>query len=174
MKTKRCSGCKETKPVSEFSKKRSAKDGLNSHCKNCRSEKSRRYYEANKEKVAERVRRYREVNKEKVAERNRKYREANKDKIAEKHRRWRVKNKRQQRRTSSRFMEECNARALEMAHRQGLPWEDWEDKFVLEDNGLTNYQKAVKLGRSYRSVGNRRCRLREKTRNELTNDTVRV
>lgn len=43
----------------------------------------RRYYEANKEKIAEGQRRYREANKEKLAEGQRRYYEANKEKTTE-------------------------------------------------------------------------------------------
>src|SRR4030042_1352605 len=56
-------------------------------------EYQRRYYEANKDKVAERQRRYKEANKDKVAETNRRYREANKDKLAERQRRYYKANK---------------------------------------------------------------------------------
>lgn len=189
MQTKRCSTCKETKPASEFYKNRSTKDGLAYECKMCVYDYSRRYCEANKEKVAEYKRRYRKANKEKVAESSRKWREANKKKIAEKNRRYRENNKEriaewgrryreanrnQVSRVSTRCDKEANDRSLELAHRQGLPWEDWEDKFVMVDNGLTEYQKAVKLGRSYQSVRGRKRNLRNKSKNELTTDTVRV
>src|SRR4030042_1836247 len=53
----------------------------------------RRYYEANKDKLAERERRYYEANKDKVAERQRRYYEANKDKVAERQRRYYEANK---------------------------------------------------------------------------------
>lgn len=35
METKRCSGCGETKPVSEFNKQKDNKDGLRTYCKVC-------------------------------------------------------------------------------------------------------------------------------------------
>lgn len=204
MKTKRCSGCKETKPVSEFNKDRNRKDGLAHSCRECRREYRRRYREANierlheyerryrdnnKEKDAEKQRRYREANKEKLAEAYRKYRESNKEKIAERKRKWRSENKElvrehsrkryrenkhQLQRNRARHVKEMNESSLELAHRQGLPWEDWEDEFILTDNGLTWYQKAVKLGRSFVSVTARKNRLRKKAKNELTTDTVRV
>lgn len=144
MQTKRCSMCKETKPVSEFCKSRSHKDGLYSSCKACKSERDRRYREANKEKVAEGKRRYREANRERQAELSRRHYEANREQIQ---------------RRSSKYLREANARSLELAHRHGRPWEDWEDEFVLADNGLTMYQKAVKLGRGYRTTQNRKHKL---------------
>lgn len=144
MKTKRCWRCKETKPVSEFYKNRSKKDGLQDRCKGCTQERDRRYYENNKEKVMEKNRRYQAANPEKVRKGNSQ---------------WYKDNKAQCNRTRSRCSREENERSLEVAHRNGLPWEDWEDKFVLADNGLTIYQKAVKLGRSFYSVRNRKRKL---------------
>lgn len=162
MKTKRCSACKETKPVSEFCKRRDSKDGLNASCKPCKSEKDRRYREANREKVAEKGRRYYEANKEKIAEYRRRWYEANRERVIERSRSWSEANREQKNREGLKLANEVNARSLELAHRQGLPWEDWEDEFVLADNGLTDYQKAVKLGRSFSSIKNRKGRLKRK------------
>lgn len=174
MKAKRCCRCKETKPTSEFCKNKSQKDGLHFYCKACRAEDRRRYYEANKEKELEATRRWRKANKEKVAERDRKYYEANKEKRAETKHRWYLNNKRQVTRDSCKRRKRDNELSLELAYRQGLPWEDWEDEFVMADNGLSHYQKSVKLERSLYSVMSRRANLRKKARNELTHDNVRV
>ena len=204
MKPKRCYRCKETKLVSEFGNNRSKKDGLCDECKSCRSEykrryykankeklnekssryreankekiaaKSRKYYEANKEKILENDRKYREANKERIAERRKVYREANKEKIREARRKYRRENGNQQDRASIKALKQSNDRSLELAYRNGLPWEDWEDGFVLAENGLTNYQKAVKLGRSLYSIKTRKRALIKKSRNELTHDKVRV
>lgn len=146
MTSKTCSKCKETKPVSEFNKNRSKKGGLAYECKACVSEYSRRYYEANKEEERERSRRWREDNKEVQAKRNREYKRLNKKQCI---------------RRANRDARETNARSRELAHRHGLPWEDWEDEFVMADNGLTNYQKAVRLGRTYASVTSRPMRLKK-------------
>jgi len=43
MKTKRCSKCKETKPVSGFSKDARRKDGLCSWCKECQRQHDQQY-----------------------------------------------------------------------------------------------------------------------------------
>ena len=86
----------------------------------------------------------------------------------------RERNREQEARRITEDRRKANARSLELAHRKGLPWEDWEDEFVMVDNGLTCYQKAVKIRRSYRSVMQRRVDIRKKARNELTHDTVRV
>ncbi len=49
--TKRCSRCKQIKPISEFHKNRAQKDGYRNHCKNCvkcyqQSEKGKEVYRA--------------------------------------------------------------------------------------------------------------------------------
>ena len=46
---KRCYTCKTDKDKSEFNKNRGRKDGLNSICKECSRERSKRYYRENKE-----------------------------------------------------------------------------------------------------------------------------
>ena len=135
---------------------------------------NRRYYENNKEKLAEYGRRYREDNKEKIDERNRRYREANKEKITERKRSYYEANREQVKRRSTRDAKGINNRSLELAHRQGQPWEDWEHEFVMADNGLTVYQKAAKLGRTYYSVRTRLGNLRKSARAELTTGKVRV
>jgi hypothetical protein len=47
---KTCSKCGEELPVEEFARDRSKGDGLRSICKACDRGKSRRYYEANRER----------------------------------------------------------------------------------------------------------------------------
>lgn len=148
MQTKTCPTCKETKPVSEFGKDRSNKCGLQRQCKECKREKERKYYKDSRER--------------------------NPEKWREKTRRWREANRNQEMRLSRQYFQKRNTSSLELANRKGSPWEDWEDEFVLADNGLTAYQKAVKLERSYSSVATRRRNLKKKARNELTHDTVRV
>ena len=174
MQTKRCSTCKETKPVSEYYKHKESKDGLRASCKPCIRERVRRYQESNREKVKERNRRYQEANRDKKAEYNRRYYEANKKELLEwqrryykankeerdeYNRRWKRENRDQVRRGINECTSKANDRSLEVAHRQGLPWEDWEDEFIIADNGLTLYQKAVKLERSLFSLKGRRCRV---------------
>ena len=56
--TKRCSKCGEVKPLTEFHKNRSARDGLDHWCKSCKKESMREYCEKNRELVLKRHRRY--------------------------------------------------------------------------------------------------------------------
>jgi hypothetical protein len=77
METKKCNKCGVVKPLCEFSKNKSMKDGLLSRCNACR----KAYREANKEKIAERGKAYRKENKDKITEQKKAHYRANKDKI---------------------------------------------------------------------------------------------
>ncbi|MCK5608345.1 hypothetical protein KAR91_41065 [Candidatus Pacearchaeota archaeon] len=55
---KRCSKCGEKKSFSEFNKKSTAKDNLDSWCKKCTAECHKKYYQAHKIKVGERIKKY--------------------------------------------------------------------------------------------------------------------
>lgn len=49
MGSKTCSICKQILSISEFNKNKSKLDGLQSHCKLCNRDRSKKYYAANKE-----------------------------------------------------------------------------------------------------------------------------
>lgn len=69
---KRCSKCKEWKPITEFCKHKSHKDGLQDYCKDCKKD----WYENNKEHVKEYEKQWYENNKERAKqyyESNREY-----------------------------------------------------------------------------------------------------
>jgi hypothetical protein len=99
-----CCKCRRELPIGEYYKNKSRCDGLQKVCKSCFSEKNRKYYQENKERLAEKGRKYRQKNKEKIAEKGRKYyqqnkekrkeyRRKNKEKIAEKDRKYYQQNK---------------------------------------------------------------------------------
>ena len=107
---KRCTKCKRILIANNtnFYKKAGRKWGLSSQCKQCENirkkkyreehleeslERSRKYYEQNKDKVSERIKKYREENKEKIIERNRTYYKQNKDKIQKRHKEYYINNK---------------------------------------------------------------------------------
>ena len=74
---KKCTRCRQTKGVGEFSKDRSKSDGLRPDCKTCRREYDDKYLEKNQARIT----RYREENRDQLRERNReaaqRYRERN-------------------------------------------------------------------------------------------------
>jgi len=49
--TKRCSGCKETKPLNQFYKNKLVLDGHSNYCVNCTKENSKRYFQRKKDRV---------------------------------------------------------------------------------------------------------------------------
>lgn len=82
MKTKKCTGkhgCGKIKPISEFHKNKSRKDGHRVYCKTCVN----KIYEINKVKIAKHHQEWYIKNKKKIAKINRKWRVKNKAKIAE-------------------------------------------------------------------------------------------
>jgi hypothetical protein len=83
VKTKVCSKCKIEKPVEEFPKDSSKRDGLHNECKGCRKERKVRYNKANSEKQKEYQKEYRKSNPDKIKEYQKDYRKANSDKLKE-------------------------------------------------------------------------------------------
>lgn len=100
MESKVCNKCGEEKPICEFSKNKTSKDGVQRKCKACAKKyreenhqkllkKKKEHYENNKEKILEKKKDYITKNKEKVALSNKIYRESNKEKITE----WKLNNR---------------------------------------------------------------------------------
>ena len=83
MEIKRCFKCGEIKPISEFSKDKKCKDGLNSWCKECYSEYSKNWCKEHKEEV--RIKRHKRYKKHdvQIRENSKKWRKANPEKIRE-------------------------------------------------------------------------------------------
>ena len=51
-KSKKCSGCKETKSLDNFYKNKLVLDGHSNYCVTCTKQNSKRYFQRKKEKVA--------------------------------------------------------------------------------------------------------------------------
>ncbi len=79
---KRCCGCKEVKEVSAFGKNSGKKDGLNQYCRVCHCVRSKKYRQANPEKITAVNNKYRQENIEKITARANKYRQNNPEKVA--------------------------------------------------------------------------------------------
>lgn len=60
--TKQCSKCGRELPLSEFSKNKCTKDGVQYYCRECSRKFVRKWYEANLEKVKENNRKWQQVN----------------------------------------------------------------------------------------------------------------
>jgi hypothetical protein len=79
--SKRCPRCQWVRPLEDFGRDKSKRDGLQTRCRACRFETSRNYRAANRERKAECDRNYRAANRERRAEYSRNYSAANPDKI---------------------------------------------------------------------------------------------
>ena len=127
--SKPCTKCGETKPLDDFHRDKTRAGGRKSDCKEC---------------VREYERRYREENRDKRLEYELRYREENRDILNQGNKIYLVQNTR----TSNL-----------LASKKGAPYSPEEDALILADNGMTIYQKAIELGRTYPSVRIRKQRL---------------
>ena len=153
-------------------------------------EYARRYHEENRDKVLEYKRRHYEENRDKVRERNRRYYGENRDKVRERKRRHYEENRDKKLESQCRYYEENRDKVLEykrryheenrdilnqgskirqaqntrtsnlLASKKGAPYSPEEDALILAENGMTIYQKAIELGRTYHSVRIRKQHLR--------------
>lgn len=78
IQTKHCPTCNQSKELTEFSKAKSKKDGLQYRCKAC----EKQYNQTNAEVIAARKKQWNEANKEHNAARDKQYKQANKEHIA--------------------------------------------------------------------------------------------
>ena len=123
-------------------------------------EYKRRYHEENRDKRLESHRRYYEENRDKVLEYRRCYHEENRDKVLESQRRYREEN-RDILNQGSKIRQAQNTRTSNLlASKKGAPYSPEEDALILAENGMTTYQKAIELGRTYHSVRIRKQHLR--------------
>jgi hypothetical protein len=95
MKTCKNPNCTQINPqgLMSFSKKKSAKNGLEPQCKICHRAYGRTYRQNNPEKEKEHHKKYRKNNKEKVKERQKKYCQDNQEKVKEQQREYQQNNK---------------------------------------------------------------------------------
>lgn len=86
---KKCSDCKQRKPLVEFHKDSGSKDGYAVRCKTCAATCSRAHYLKNQDRIRQYAREYVAKNKERVDQVRREYRANNKDKTARNRRNYR-------------------------------------------------------------------------------------
>ena len=97
---KKCRTCNIEKELTEFYKKKHAKDGLRGDCKSCLKEYKKKYNQANKDKIKEyyeankeRKKEYQKANKERLKEYKKKYYQANKERTKDCNKEYRKANK---------------------------------------------------------------------------------
>ena len=64
---KRCSKCGEIKPISEFYKRKSSKDGLQNNCKDCAKAVRKEHYQTHRDTILKKKAEYDSKNKEHIA-----------------------------------------------------------------------------------------------------------
>ena len=64
--TKRCSSCKVVKPLSEFHKNRTSRDGVQSYCRECNIAEAKRYHAENLEHCRARIARRARVRRDEL------------------------------------------------------------------------------------------------------------
>ena len=142
---------------------------VKSKCKQCKKEYDRRRHRKNRDKILDRQRRYRRENREKITEQqrrhykenrdkkreyNRRYYRENRDEIVERHCRYRQENRDYLDSQSVKYVAAKNRASQYLATNSGKPWTPQEAAKMhrLRRQGLTNYEVAVELGRSLKSV----------------------
>ena len=158
--SKTCTKCGVVKPLDGFHRNKGGVDGRHSRCKECRRERKRRYYEENRDKELEYARRYHEENRDKTLDYQRRYREENRDKTLDYQRRYYEENRDIIDQGKKSRYAQCTRTSNLLASKKGAPYSPEEDALILADNGMTDYQKAIELGRTYYSVEKRKQRLR--------------
>lgn len=91
--TKVCNKCGEDKPLSEYYKRKGAKDGHRNDCKACVRARANAYHEANRENRLSVMKSYRANNRDDIAAKNRAYYARNRDAILSQYKEYREKNR---------------------------------------------------------------------------------
>lgn len=144
---KTCTKCKIQQQTTNFNKDKSRKDGLTPWCKACVAENSKKYSEANKDKISQQQREWYLDNREWVLLRNKEWREANPERMrelnaswyqdnmdrkAENTRRWAENNK--DKRQDGFRRRNQQKRALLFGVESTLTKSEWEDILVLNQH----------------------------------------
>ena len=90
---KMCSTCREIKPVMDFPKNRTTKDGFGYNCKACHIELNKKSRKKKPESQNAAAQRWKEENKEQRADYNRRWKAENPDKVKKQRQRYYQKKK---------------------------------------------------------------------------------
>lgn len=91
--TRRCPGCGSTKDSAEFSRDSTAKNGLQTYCKECQRERCKSWYSRNRERVRAVGKEWRSKNRSTVLKNKKLYRQRHPDRVKQQHTEWRAKNR---------------------------------------------------------------------------------
>lgn len=112
-----CADCGRTKPVSEYYRHPTNRDGLDRKCKDCRKAASRKWKAENRERSRETDRLWRAANRERSNAHSRKWRSMNRERHLELCRQWNAANRDRCRANHAVWME-ANPGRLAQWHRQ--------------------------------------------------------
>lgn len=146
-----CNVCKEEKLLSEFSKDRSRKDGLNYKCKNCSNKIGIKYYNNYKEAVLKRTSKYANTHKEQKAKTNKAWEKENrKSRNAQKRSR-----DRERRKTDPAYVERINAqkRRRDKERRETDPVYKLKRRIGNLINSAIKRKGFKKTSKTYKTLG---------------------
>jgi len=92
MEKKKCSKCKVEQELSQYTKLKTSKDGLNYSCKSCNAIRGKKYREENYDKILKRINKWRRDNVEWTRAKNERYRKRYPEKLKEIRSKWEEKN----------------------------------------------------------------------------------
>lgn len=153
---KECAKCNELLVISGFSKDTSKKDGLQSWCKQCR----RHRYLARRKEEINRAYEWAKKNPERRRDLNRASVARHPESRAKWNRTYYQKNSEYTVQMQEARRAEQNALTHQMKTKFRQTWSADEISFLMADNGLTIYQKAVALGRTHSACRGQLRRLR--------------
>ena len=110
---KTCTKCNEKKPLSEFYKQKSNKDGLKYHCKICAKFSANEWYYNNSEKAKQTRAQYHINNRDKIKEKSKLWMENNKEKNKATKQKWNKNNLEKIRESSKRYREKNPLKMME-------------------------------------------------------------
>ena len=136
METKICYKCREEKPLEEFYRDKTRKDGRHSLCKTCSNQRMKLYYQKNSEEIKNRARNWEKNNREKRNASVKKWKDMHRDEIRAAGREYYRENKHIYDRYKA-----LNKDRLNEIHRNWVYKNKEKVKIFQKESYLRNYEK---------------------------------
>jgi hypothetical protein len=133
MENKVCTKCKVEKEVTLFLKRSATKDGYNGWCKECSNETTKKYKQANPEKVKESQTKWYQANSEKVKEKTKKYQQENSEKVKEKTKKYQQANSEKLKEKTKKYKQANPEKVKESQTKSNLKRSGWPVEAITED-----------------------------------------